>query len=74
MKLFSDKFNYDVSESAPQGYVMRVMTGSLGTDDDSVMVPSLANSANGWGASRSAATQYTATALVNAGVSDPDEI
>ena len=49
MKLFSDKFDYSASESAPKGYVMRIVSGSLGYEGGSVSVPSLADNQNGWG-------------------------
>ena len=54
MNLFSDKFDYSTSESAPKGHVMRIMAGSLGYEGGSVSVPSMADNQNGWGKSWSA--------------------
>jgi hypothetical protein len=54
MNLFSNKYDYYASESAPKGYVMRIIAGSLSGEDGSVSVPSLSNIQNGWGTGKSA--------------------
>jgi hypothetical protein len=49
MNLFTSKFEYQASESAPKKNVMRILAGSLSSDDGSLYIPNMSDIDNGWG-------------------------
>lgn len=49
MNLFTSKYIYQASESAPEKYVMTIVVGSLGFDGGSRSIPNGSSLDNGWG-------------------------
>ena len=49
MNLFTSKYIYQASESAPEKYVMTIVAGSLGFDGGSRSIPNGSDIDNGWG-------------------------
>ena len=53
MNLFTSKYIYQASESAPKKNVMRIVAGSLNYDGGSRNIPNMSDISNGWGTGKS---------------------